>query len=117
MATTAGVEISAKRAEQRKTEADGEAYYIASTGKTEAEKVRLMGEAQSVAYNEQVKALGPQSVALVETLKVIGEKGVRVTPDILASGSDGGAGGGIGPLLLINLLRDQMKNGNGKKEE
>ena len=45
-----------------------------------------MGEAQGVAYREQVNALGAQGVALVETLKVIGEKGVRITPDIMASG-------------------------------
>ena len=75
MAATVGVEISVKRSEQRKAEADGEAYYIASTGRAEAEKVRLMGEAQGVAYNEQVEALGPNGVALVETLKVKGLQG------------------------------------------
>jgi hypothetical protein len=56
-----------------------------------------MGEAQGVAYHEQVNALGAQGVALVEVLKVIGEKGVRITPDIMASGGTGdGGGGGIG---------------------
>ncbi len=114
MEATVGVEISAKRSEQRKREADGEAYYISETGKSEAEKVRLMGEAQGVAYKEQVAALGANGVALVETLKVIGEKGVRITPDIMASGGgNGDGGGGIGTLLLLNLFRDQMqKNGD-----
>lgn len=114
MEATVGVEISAKRSEQRKREAEGEAYYISETGKSEAEKVRLMGEAQGVAYREQVNALGANGVALVETLKVIGEKGVRITPDIMASGGggNGDGGGGIGTLLLLNLFRDQMsKNG------
>lgn len=114
MEATVGVEIAGKRSEQRKKEAEGEAYYISETGKAEAEKVRLMGEAQGVAYKEQVNALGANGVALVETLKVIGEKNVRITPDILASG--GGAAGGdgnIGSLLLLNLFRDQMnRNGN-----
>lgn len=115
MEATVGVEISAKRSEQRKREAEGEAYYISETGKSEAEKVRLMGEAQGVAYREQVNALGANGVALVETLKVIGEKGVRITPDIMASGGNGSSdgGGGIGTLLLLNLFRDQMqKNGD-----
>jgi uncharacterized membrane protein YqiK len=117
MEATVGVEISAKRAEQRKREAEGEAYYISETGKSEAEKVRLMGEAQGVAYKEQVNALGANGVALVETLKVIGEKGVRITPDILASGGgngNGDGGGGIGTLLLLNLFRDQMAKNNEK---
>jgi regulator of protease activity HflC (stomatin/prohibitin superfamily) len=113
MEATVGVEISNRRAEQRKAEGEGEAHYISQTGKAEAEKVRLMGEAQGVAYREQVNALGPQGVALVETLKVIGEKGVRITPDVLATGggSAEGAGGGLGTLLLLNLFRDQVKSG------
>jgi uncharacterized membrane protein YqiK len=119
MAATVGVEISGKRAEQRKAEGEGEAHYILQTGKAEAEKVRLMGEAQGVAYHEQVNALGAQGVALVEVLKVIGEKGVRITPDIMASGGSGGGdgGGGIGTLLLLNLFRNQMNlpAANGEK--
>src|SRR5437899_1370607 len=117
MVATVGVEIAGKRSEQRKAEADGEAHYILATGKAEAEKVRLMGEAQGVAYHEQVNALGAQGVAVIETLKVIGEKGVRITPDVLASGGGAGDGGGIGTLLLLNLFRDQMKlpSANGEK--
>jgi uncharacterized membrane protein YqiK len=119
MGATVGVEIAGKRAEQRKAEGEGEAHYILQTGKAEAEKVRLMGEAQGVAYHEQVNALGAQGVALVEVLKVIGEKGVRITPDIMASGGAGAGdgGGGIGTLLLLNLFRIQMNlpSANGEK--
>jgi len=120
MGATVGVEIAGKRAEQRKAEGEGEAHYIQQTGRAEAEKVRLMGEAQGVAYREQVNALGAQGVALVEVLKVIGEKGVRITPDIMASGGAGAGGeggGGIGTLLLLNLFRNQMNlpAANGEK--
>ena len=109
VAATVGVEIASKRAEQRKAEGEGEAHYIQQTGRAEAEKVRLMGEAQGVAYREQVNALGAQGVALVETLKVIGEKGVRITPDVMATGGGSGeAGGGIGTLLLLNLFRERL---------
>src|SRR5690242_365199 len=117
MAATVGVEISGKRAEQRKAEAEGEASFILQTGRAEAEKVRLMGEAQGVAYREQVNALGAQGVALVETLKVIGEKGVRITPDVMATGSGGDGGAGIGTLLLMNLFRERLNipGPNGEK--
>lgn len=120
MGATVGVEIAGKRAEQRKAEGEGEAHYIQQTGRAEAEKVRLMGEAQGVAYHEQVNALGAQGVALVEVLKVIGEKGVRITPDIMATGGGAGeAGGGIGTLLLLNLFRNQMSlpASNGEKSQ
>lgn len=56
-------------------------------------------------------------MGLVETLKVIGEKGVRNTPDVMASGGGTGDGAGnIGTLLLLNLFRDQMKPVNPKVE-
>jgi len=57
-------------------------------------------------------------VAVIETLKVIGEKNVRITPDVLASGGGSGEGGGIGQLLLLNLFREQMKipSNNGEKK-
>src|SRR5688572_32305485 len=89
------------------------------TGRDEAEKVRLMGEAQGVAYREQVNALGAQGVALVETLKVIGEKGVRITPDVMASGSGAEGGAGLGTLLLLNLFRERLSNvpTNGERSE
>jgi len=113
MAATVGVEIASKRSEQRKAEGEGEASYILATGRAEAEKVRLMGEAQGVAYNEQVRALGASGVALVETLKVIGEKNVRITPDVMATGGANEGGGGIGTLLLLNLFRDRLSLGPG----
>ncbi len=117
MVATVGVEIAGKRAEQRKSEGEGEAHYIQQTGRAEAEKVRLMGEAQGVAYREQVNALGAQGVALVETLKVIGEKGVRITPDVMATGGGAEGGGGIGSLLLLNLFRERLNlpGPNGEK--
>jgi uncharacterized membrane protein YqiK len=111
MAATVGVDIAGKRSEQRKAEGEGEASYILATGRAEAEKVRLMGEAQGVAYAEQVNAIGPQGVALVETLRVIGEKGVRITPDIMASGGSGDGGGNVGTLLLLNLFKERLELG------
>jgi uncharacterized membrane protein YqiK len=102
------VEIAGKQSESRKAQAEGEAHYILATGRAEAEKVRLMGEAQGVAYHEQVSALGSQGVALIETLKVIGSGGIRITPDVMASGGGGDAGGGIGQLLLLNLFKERM---------
>ena len=110
MAATVGVDIAGKRSEQRKAEGEGEASYILATGRAEAEKVRLMGEAQGVAYAEQVNAIGPQGVALVETLRVIGERGVRITPDVMASGSGDGSGN-VGTLLLLNLFKERLELG------
>jgi hypothetical protein len=45
-------------------------------------------------------------------LKVIGEKGVRITPDVMASGGSGdGSSGNLGTLLLLNLFRERLETG------
>jgi hypothetical protein len=50
---------------------------------------------------------------------MIGENGVRITPDVLASGNSSDGTGGVGTLLLMNLFRDRLGAGlpseNGSK--
>lgn len=60
------------------------------------------------AYSNSCLLEPGQGVALIETLKVIGEKGVRITPDVMASGGSGDGAGGLGTLLLLNLFRDRL---------
>lgn len=110
MKETVGVEVSKRKADQRKAEADGDAYYTRTTGFAEAEKISKIGEAQGVAYQKQADALGPQGVAIVETLKVVADGKIKITPDILSTGggaSEGG-GGSVANLLLLNLFKDQL---------
>ena len=115
MEATVGVEISGKRSEQRKREADGEAYYISETGKSEAEKVRLMGEAQGVAYKEQVNGSRRKRCRFRRNLKSHRRKRRSHHARHYGVGrrKREGDGGGIGTLLLLNFFRDQMaKNGD-----
>ena len=90
MEATVGVDIAGKRSEQRKKEAEGEAYYISAKPVRPRPK-RCGSSARPRASHTASRSMpsARNGVALVETLKVIGEKGVRITPDILASG--GGA--------------------------
>ena len=72
--------------------------------------MRLMGEAQGVAYNEQVKALGGSNIAHHRNAK--GDRRKRRPHHAGHPGvgrQRNGEGGGIGTLLLLNLFRDQMK--------
>lgn len=114
MKETVGVEMSKRKADQRKAEADGAAYYTRTTGDAEAARVRAIGEAQGSAYQQQVAALGAQGVAVVETLKVVAEGKVKITPDMLVTGNDGGDG--VASLMLLNLFKGQMASNAGKTE-
>ena len=39
---------------------------------------------------------------------MIGEKNVRITPDVMASGGTGDGASNIGTLLLLNLFKDRL---------
>ncbi len=110
MAATVGVEIAERTADARKKTAAGEAAYIQQTGEAEAKVTELKGKAQGAAYKEQVEAMGQGGVALVTAITALAEKGIRITPDVVAGGN--GESGGIGSALL-GLLVSQMKEGKG----
>jgi len=117
MAATIGVEIAERQADQRKRQAAGEAAYILETGKAQADVTKLQGEATAAAYEAQVKALGEDNVANVKVIEVIGEKGVKITPDVLVSGGGSGDGaGGLATVLVGNLVRDSLKAKGGQTE-
>lgn len=123
-------EVAVQIATQRKQEtiilADGEgqatrlaqeglAAGITAVGRAEGEKIRAMGLAKAEAYAEQAQALGQTSLALVEVMQRIAEGNVKITPDVLVSGGEGGqgegssvGGAGIMAAVLGNLLATQL---------
>jgi hypothetical protein len=48
---------------------------------------------------------------------VIGEKQVRITPDVMATGGGGDGAGGLGTLLLLNLFRERLGTGAQSSQE
>ena len=54
-----GVEIATRTAEARKNQADGEATYIAETGRAKGAEVEAVGLARAKGFEAQVQALGP----------------------------------------------------------
>ncbi len=67
------VDIKKNRAEARKKEADGEAYYVAETGRAKGAEVEAVGLARAKAYRAQMEALGPENTALVNAIIPLSE--------------------------------------------
>jgi hypothetical protein len=77
-----------------------------------------MGLAKAEAYTEQAQALGQTSLALVEVMQRIADGNVKITPDILVSGGEGGLSGGSGIMAAVlgNLLAMQFeRSGRGSR--
>jgi len=113
-----GITIAEHEASQSIKRANGEAESTRIKGKGEADKnfsvgeadgkvIALQGAARAKAYEDQAKALGASGVTFVEVMKAISEAKLKITPDVVVSGSgeDGGSGGLVS-VLLANAIRE-----------
>jgi hypothetical protein len=94
-----GVEIATQTAAARKKEAEGEATYIAETGRAKSAEVEAVGLARAKGFEAQVRALGQGPTALINVATALAERGVKIMPEILAVGS-GGTLDGVGATLM-----------------
>jgi regulator of protease activity HflC (stomatin/prohibitin superfamily) len=103
-----GVGIKTNNAEARKREAEGEAAYIRQTGAAKGSEVEAIGLARAKAYEEQVKALGPQATALVNLATALADSKNRFVPEVLVAGGNGSGGAFEG---LAATLISQFRSG------
>jgi regulator of protease activity HflC (stomatin/prohibitin superfamily) len=97
-----GVEIATQTAAARKKQADGEATYIAETGRAKAAEVEAVGLARAKGFEAQVRALGQGPTAVINVTTALAERGVKIMPEILAVGS-GGTLEGVGASIMKYL--------------
>lgn len=109
-----GVEINKNKAEARKAEADGEATYVERTGRAKGAEIEAVGMARAKSYEAQVAALGQTATALVNVTTALADKGIKIMPEVLVTGGNGG-----GPLeaLAATLTQTLYKNGKGHAKE
>lgn len=105
----AGAESKAK-----KLMAEAEASQIKLTGDAEASKISAIGKATAEAYEKQVKAMGEDNFGKLKVTEMIGTNGIKIIPEVLISGNDGG-NGPISGLLGMELLK-QIQEKSQKKD-
>ncbi|MFO0964100.1 MAG: SPFH domain-containing protein [Gemmataceae bacterium] len=98
-----GVEIATQTAAARKRQADGEATYIAETGRAKSAEVEAVGLARAKGFEAQVKALGQGPTAVINVATALAERGVKIMPEILTVGG-GGTLEGVGATLMRFLV-------------
>ncbi|MCY2994467.1 MAG: hypothetical protein NTY19_42365, partial [Planctomycetota bacterium] len=101
-----GVEIATEAAAARKKQADGEATYIAETGRAKAAEVEAVGLARAKGFEAQVRALGQGPTAVINVTTALAERGVKIMPEILAIGG-GGSLEGVAATLM-KFLNDRV---------
>ena len=103
--------IKTNNAGARKAEADGEATYIAQTGRAKGAEVEAVGLARAKGFEAQVEALGPEATTMVNTITELVKSGTRFVPDILVSGASGG--GDAMTAGVMGFLREFQRQRGG----
>jgi uncharacterized membrane protein YqiK len=101
------------QAKAKKMMAEADAAQIKLTGDAEASKIAAIGKSTAEAYEQQVKAMGGDNFAKFKITEMIGTNGIKIIPEILISGNDGG-NGPISGLLGMELLKQIQEKSNTK---
>ena len=113
------VDIKKNRAEARKKEADGEAYYVAETGRAKGSEVEAVGLARAKAYRAQMEALGPENTALVNAIIPLSENKLSFVPQVMVTGGNAmeGLAGTVMNYLLTGKKPPQAQSTKNVEEE
>lgn len=94
-------EASAKK---QKLMAEAEAYQKEQVGKAEATAIESVGKATAEAYKLQVEAMGSDNFGKFKITEEIGKNKIKIIPEILISGGNGGNGSAMDGLLGLKLM-------------
>ncbi|MFP5042629.1 SPFH domain-containing protein [Parasediminibacterium sp. JCM 36343] len=104
--------------ESIKLRAAAEAQKISLTGSAEAGKILAIGKSTAEAYELAVKALGGENFTRYKITEELSKGNLKLIPDILIGGGNGG-GGAIDGLLGLKLMEmmDPKKKDIGDKKD
>jgi len=68
----------------------------------DAKKIELIGDATAEIYQKHKNILGQNATMAIEMLKKVSEGNVKITPDVLVTGDNGG---GLLDVLLSQLIK------------
>ena len=101
------VKIAAEAdAESISLRAKAESTRIALTGQAESEKILAIGQANAESYRLAVDAMGKENFTAYKMTEEIGKSNIKLMPELLIQGSNGG-GSSIDGLLGLQIL-DKM---------
>jgi uncharacterized membrane protein YqiK len=100
--------LAEAEAEKVKLIANAEAEKISVTGNAEAEKILAIGKSNAEAYKLAVASMGGDNFTKLKVTESIGKERIKIIPDVLITGNDGGSNGPISGLLGMQLLEQVM---------
>lgn len=106
--------INARADAEAKTiiaKADAQATEV--NGTADAGRIKAIGLAEAEVTKQKTEAMGTEQYAIVRVAEALASNGVKLVPEILVNGKDGGSGGMIDALIGNEMLKKlQKENAN-----
>jgi uncharacterized membrane protein YqiK len=91
-------------AQAKKINADADATVLRSVGDAEAAKTHAVGSAEAEVIKLKIASMESGNYAMVQVAEALAKSGVKLVPDIVAGGANGG--GTLVDVLLANVIRE-----------
>lgn len=102
--------INAKAdAEVKTVNAAADATATEVNGVAEAGKIKAIGLAEAEVTKQKTEAMGTEQYAVVRVAEALASNNIKLVPEILVSGKDGGSGGMIDALIGNEMLKKLQK--------
>ena len=75
----------------------------------QAEKIKVLAEAQAKAYELVAGVIGSDNAALIEIMKLVASDSIKITPDVMVGGS---SQSGMSDALMGTILSGKLNKGN-----
>jgi uncharacterized membrane protein YqiK len=110
--------INAKAdAEVKTVNATADANATEVNGTAEAGRIKAIGLAEAEVTKQKTEAMGTEQYAIVRVAEALASNNIKLVPEILVSGKEGGSGGMIDALIGSEMLKKLQKENNDPKPE
>ncbi|HWY73753.1 MAG TPA: SPFH domain-containing protein, partial [Burkholderiaceae bacterium] len=86
--------------------AEADATVTRTVGDATADRTRAIGTAEADVITQKIKSYGSSNYAIVQVAEALSKSGVKLVPDIIAGGGEGGGNGSLVNVLLGTMLHD-----------
>ena len=103
----ATVKVAEGEAQAKKINADADSTVLRTVGDAEASKVKAVGSAEAEVIKLKIGSMESGNYAMVQVAEALSRSGMKLVPDVIATGS-AGSGGTLVDVLLANLVRTNL---------
>jgi uncharacterized membrane protein YqiK len=111
------ITIAKADAEAKTVNAKADANATEVNGSAEASKIKAIGLAEAEVTKQKTMAMGTEQYAIVRVAEALASNNIKLVPDILVSGKDGGGNGMIDALIGNEMLKKLQKANEAAKEK